>query len=50
MTAPLFQTERAVRHLESAYTHMWDNHIMGRQPQPFAVSECSKSLETEKTI
>jgi protein O-GlcNAc transferase len=38
MTAPLFDTERFARHMEAAYTTMWDRHRKGEPPQAFAVS------------
>ncbi|HMH18234.1 MAG TPA: hypothetical protein VK572_08810, partial [Burkholderiales bacterium] len=36
-TAPLFDTDRFRRHLESAYTTMWDIWQRGEQPRAFAV-------------
>ena len=35
-THPLFDTDRYRRHLEAAYTTMWDNHQNGA-PRSFAV-------------
>ncbi|HVO90208.1 MAG TPA: tetratricopeptide repeat protein [Casimicrobiaceae bacterium] len=37
-THPLFDTQRFTRHLESAYTTMWERHRRGDAPQGFAVS------------
>ncbi|MBC2734784.1 MAG: tetratricopeptide repeat protein [Desulfobacteraceae bacterium] len=37
MTAPLFDSARTVRSLETAYTRMWENHTKGRGPEPFTV-------------
>jgi len=34
---PLFNTERAARHIEAAYTTMWQRHQSGEGPQAFAV-------------
>jgi predicted O-linked N-acetylglucosamine transferase (SPINDLY family) len=34
-TCPLFDTTRFVRHLESAYTTMWQLHANGEDPRPF---------------
>jgi protein O-GlcNAc transferase len=41
-THPLFDTRRFCRHVEAAYTHMWDIWQRGEQPQSFAVEalEC----------
>lgn len=39
--APLFDTPRFVRNLESAYREMWDNHAAGRLPRPIRVVENS---------
>jgi protein O-GlcNAc transferase len=36
-TAPLFDMERFCRHLEDAYTTMWDIHRSGREPESFTV-------------
>jgi predicted O-linked N-acetylglucosamine transferase (SPINDLY family) len=36
-TAPLFDTLRFCRHLESAYTTMWQRHQAGLAPETFAV-------------
>ena len=37
MNAALFDSERTVRSLETAYIRMWDNHNSGRGPQPFTL-------------
>ncbi|WP_431857370.1 tetratricopeptide repeat protein [Azospirillum sp.] len=37
LSVPLFDSRRFTRHLERAYTTMWDIHRSGRPPQPFAV-------------
>jgi protein O-GlcNAc transferase len=34
-THPLFDTTRFTRHLESAYTRMWESHRAGRPPESF---------------
>lgn len=34
---PLFDTARFVRHLEAAYSKMWQDHRAGRRPTAFAV-------------
>jgi predicted O-linked N-acetylglucosamine transferase (SPINDLY family) len=36
-TAPLFNTPRFTRHLESAYRMMWQRHAAGLAPEGFAV-------------
>ena len=36
-TAPLFDTPRFARHLESAYRIMWERHAAGLPPEPFTV-------------
>ena len=36
-TCPLFDTNRFVRHLESAYVEMWQRHARGEQPAAFTV-------------
>jgi protein O-GlcNAc transferase len=35
--APLFDTERYTRHIEAAFTTMWERHQRGEGPQSFAV-------------
>lgn len=37
-TCALFDTERFRRHIEAAYTAMWDRHQRGEAPQGFAVT------------
>ena len=37
-TFPLFDTDRFTRHIEAAYTTMWERAERGEQPQSFAVS------------
>lgn len=37
LTAPLFDSRRFTRHMEAAFTTMWDIHCRGGAPQPFAV-------------
>lgn len=37
-TAPLFNTPRFTRHLESAYRMMWQRHAAGLAPEGFAVT------------
>ena len=36
-TCPLFDTDRFRRHIESAYTAMWERHLSGLPPASFAV-------------
>jgi predicted O-linked N-acetylglucosamine transferase (SPINDLY family) len=38
-THPLFDTDRFRRHLEAAYTAMWERHQRGEPPASFAVPE-----------
>jgi predicted O-linked N-acetylglucosamine transferase (SPINDLY family) len=38
---PLFNTERFTRHMEAAYTAMWQRYQQGEPPQSFAVSPLS---------
>lgn len=40
-TAPLFNTARMTRHLEAAYTAMWDRARTGQPPAAFAVEALS---------
>ena len=35
---PLFDTDRTRRHIESAYTTMWQRHQRGEAPEPFSVN------------
>jgi predicted O-linked N-acetylglucosamine transferase (SPINDLY family) len=37
-TQPLYNTERFCRHIETAYTTMWDMHCRGAQPTSFTVT------------
>ena len=37
-TFPLFDTARFTRHLEAAYTAMWERGQRGEQPESFAVA------------
>lgn len=39
-TAPLFDTARYTRNIESAFEKMWARHEAGLPPQAFAVNEC----------
>jgi protein O-GlcNAc transferase len=34
---PLFNTERSTRHIEAAFTTMWEGHQRGEPPKSFAV-------------
>jgi predicted O-linked N-acetylglucosamine transferase (SPINDLY family) len=38
-TKPLFDTARYTRHLESAYTTMWERQQAGLPPASFAVAD-----------
>jgi hypothetical protein len=35
---PLYNTDRFCRHIEAAYTKMWDIHSSGAEPRSFAVT------------
>jgi predicted O-linked N-acetylglucosamine transferase (SPINDLY family) len=37
LTAPLFDTARSCRHIEAAYSGMWERHLRGEPPQSFSV-------------
>ncbi len=37
LTQPLFDTQRSCRHLEAAYTHMWQRYETGMPPESFEV-------------
>jgi predicted O-linked N-acetylglucosamine transferase (SPINDLY family) len=37
LTCPLFDTERFRRHIEAAYTTMWETHQRGESPRSFRV-------------
>jgi predicted O-linked N-acetylglucosamine transferase (SPINDLY family) len=37
LTCPLFDTDRFRRHIEAAYTTMWERHERGEAPANFAV-------------
>lgn len=37
-TAPLFDLDRFRRHIEAAYSRMWETHLNGDAPAPFAVA------------
>ena len=37
VTFPLFDTDRFTRHIEAAYTTMWQRAERGEPPQAFAV-------------
>lgn len=36
-TTPMFDTAAYTKHLEAAYTHMWELWTSGRPPQPFSI-------------
>lgn len=40
-TCPLFDTAGFTRHLEAAYSMIWENHQRGLEPQAFSVSRVS---------
>jgi predicted O-linked N-acetylglucosamine transferase (SPINDLY family) len=40
-TGPLFDTASFTRHLEAAYSTMWENHQRGLEPRAFSVSRVS---------
>jgi predicted O-linked N-acetylglucosamine transferase (SPINDLY family) len=42
-TCPLFNTERFTRHIEAAYTTMWERSQRGEPPQSFAVAAIDQS-------
>jgi predicted O-linked N-acetylglucosamine transferase (SPINDLY family) len=35
---PLFDTDRLTRHIEAAYTAMWERYQRGEPPESFAVA------------
>lgn len=37
LSCALFDTTRFTRHLEAAYTTMWERHGRGQQPEPFSI-------------
>jgi len=39
-TCPLFDAARLTRHIEAAYTTMWERYQRGEAPQAFAVERC----------
>jgi predicted O-linked N-acetylglucosamine transferase (SPINDLY family) len=41
---PLFNTERFTRHIETAYTTMWERSQRGEPPQSFAVAAVDQIL------
>jgi predicted O-linked N-acetylglucosamine transferase (SPINDLY family) len=41
ITHPLFDTARFTRHIETAYTTMWQRYQSGTPPKPFAVKPIS---------
>jgi protein O-GlcNAc transferase len=43
-TYPLFDTARFTRHLEAAYTTMWQRYQRGEPPQAFAVDSIPESM------
>jgi protein O-GlcNAc transferase len=45
LTAPLFDTDRFRRHIEAAYTVMWERLMRGEAPQAFAVAGPSPAME-----
>jgi protein O-GlcNAc transferase len=45
-TYPLFDTARFTRHLEAAYTTMWQRYQRGEPPQAFAVESIRSSMAT----
>ena len=42
LTKPLFDTDRFRRHIEAAYTEMWQVHQRGEEPRSFAVAAVAK--------
>jgi predicted O-linked N-acetylglucosamine transferase (SPINDLY family) len=45
-TYPLFDTDRFRRHIEAAYTSMWEIHQRGEEPRSFAVPAVDRGPET----
>ena len=41
-TFPLFDTDRFRRHIEAAYTMMWERYQRGEPPESFAVETIDK--------
>ena len=46
LTYPLFDTDRFRRHIEAAYTTMWQRHQRGEAPRAFAVEPISDAGES----
>lgn len=44
-TAPLFDSPRFTRHLETAYRIMWDRHAAGLPPEAFTVEPDARSVQ-----
>jgi len=50
-TYPLFNTARFTRHIEAAYTTMWERHQRGEPPQSFAVGPIgSSSVQSDGSV
>ena len=45
LTAPLFDTDRFRRHIEAAYTTMWERYQRGEPPESFAVAPLESDLK-----
>jgi protein O-GlcNAc transferase len=43
-TSPLFDTARTTRHIESAYTMMWQRYQRGKEPEAFTVERIDSAL------
>jgi protein O-GlcNAc transferase len=47
-SCPLFDTDRSRRHLESAYTTMWEIHQRGESPRSFSVEPLERAREVDR--
>jgi protein O-GlcNAc transferase len=47
-TCPLFDTDRFRRHLESAYTTMWEVHQRGESPRSFSVEPLERARALDR--
>jgi predicted O-linked N-acetylglucosamine transferase (SPINDLY family) len=47
-TCPLFDTDRSRRHIEDAYTRMWEIHLRGETPRSFSVAPWGRAREADR--
>ena len=50
LTHPLFDAPRYARHLEAAFTRMWEIWVKGEAPQPFAITPLPIEETAERAI